>query len=256
MPPLRQILVELFILVAVVLVIAFLGPFGTYALGQLEARILYWGQLIFGGYVIIRPAMRLAPALAQQLGFPLAVVWAGLASLAALPLTLLVWFVNGAHRLPSGAEFLRLLPHVLAITVLMSGLFWLLRRRPETPAAAAPPPISRSPGTPRLLDRLPLGRRGRIRALEMEDHYVRVHTDLGSDLVLMRMGDAIAELDGLEGLRVHRGWWVAREAVTEARWDGRNLRLALEGGLLAPVARSRVAEVRAAGWVASQPAGS
>ena len=53
-------------------------------------------------------------------------------------------------------------------------------------------------------------------ALQGEDHYVRIHTALGSELVLMRLGDAIQELDGLEGERVHRSWWVARRAVDQA----------------------------------------
>jgi hypothetical protein len=258
-PPLRQILIELGVLVVVTLLIAFLGPFGTYALGGLEARLLYWGLLIPGGYALLRPAMQAAPFLARRLGFPLTAVWVGLAAVGALPFTLLVWFANGARRLPTAAEALRLYPAILVIALLVSAVFWglrLLRARPMSEAQAPDEPAlphGPAPGEIRLLDRLPPSRRGAIRALEMEDHYVRVHTDRGSDLVLMRMGDAVSELDGIEGLRVHRSWWVARDAVREPMWDGRNLRLALEGGLLAPVARNRVAAVRSAGWIAGQP---
>ncbi|WP_375289094.1 LytTR family DNA-binding domain-containing protein [Qipengyuania sp.] len=86
-------------------------------------------------------------------------------------------------------------------------------------------------------------------ALEMEDHYVRAHTVLGSELVLMRMRDAVAELDSLEGEQVHRSWWVARDSVTGVKRDGRNVRLQLEGGLEAPVARARLAELKQAGWL-------
>ena len=64
-------------------------------------------------------------------------------------------------------------------------------------------------------------------ALEMEDHYVRAHTMLGSDLVLLRMRDAIAELEGVEGAQVHRSWWVARDAVERVEREGRNVRLLL-----------------------------
>ena len=61
----------------------------------------------------------------------------------------------------------------------------------------------------------------------MEDHYVRAHTMLGSDLVLLRLRDAIAELDGIEGAQVHRSWWVARDVVEGVEREGRKLRLLL-----------------------------
>jgi DNA-binding LytR/AlgR family response regulator len=83
----------------------------------------------------------------------------------------------------------------------------------------------------------------------MEDHYVRAHTAAGSDLVLMRMRDAVAELGGLAGLQVHRSWWVAEAAVAGHRRNGRQLSLTLKNGLEAPVARSAEAAVRAAGWL-------
>ena len=65
----------------------------------------------------------------------------------------------------------------------------------------------------------------------------------------MRLRDAIAELDGLDGAQVHRSWWVARDAVRGSRREGRNWRLILVGGLGAPVARERVADIRRQGWL-------
>ena len=82
----------------------------------------------------------------------------------------------------------------------------------------------------------------------MEDHYVRAHTMLGSDLVLLRLRDALGELDGIEGAQVHRSWWVARDAVEGVERDGRSVRLVLPRGIAAPVARSRMAELTKAGW--------
>ena len=100
---------------------------------------------------------------------------------------------------------------------------------------------------PRFLDRLPpeLGRD--LVYLKMADHYVEAFTAAGSTLILMRFADAIAELDGLDGLRVHRSYWVARRHVAgTARRAGRTT-LRLTGGHLVPVSRGRLAEVRAAG---------
>jgi DNA-binding LytR/AlgR family response regulator len=71
---------------------------------------------------------------------------------------------------------------------------------------------------------------------------------LGSALVLMRLRDAVALLGDLEGMQVHRSWWVARAAVEDVLREGRNVRLRLPRGLEAPVARAKVADLRAARW--------
>jgi DNA-binding LytR/AlgR family response regulator len=102
----------------------------------------------------------------------------------------------------------------------------------------------------RFMARLPMRlRHARLIALEAEDHYLRVHTDAGSELILMRLGDAVAELDGLEGSRTHRSWWVARAAVTDVVVTAGRVSLTLHGGLSAPVSRSSKAALAQAGWL-------
>ena len=83
----------------------------------------------------------------------------------------------------------------------------------------------------------------------MEDHYVRVHTMLGSALVLMRLRDAMALMGETEGMQVHRSWWVARGAVEAVLREGRNIRLRLPRGIEAPVARAQVSALRDARWI-------
>ena len=83
----------------------------------------------------------------------------------------------------------------------------------------------------------------------MEDHYVRAHGPDASTLILQRMRDAEAELAAIDGMRVHRSWWVARWAVEQVLRDGRNYRLRLVGGIEAPVARERITALRDAGWL-------
>jgi DNA-binding LytR/AlgR family response regulator len=84
----------------------------------------------------------------------------------------------------------------------------------------------------------------------MEDHYVRAHTGAGSTLLLMRLRDAVAELDAVDGRQVHRSWWVARNAVARAEPAGRGWKLTLRNGLVVPVPRERAGELRSAGWLA------
>jgi DNA-binding LytR/AlgR family response regulator len=177
--------------------------------------------------------------------------WPAIAALTAAitgPVSLLVWFVTGV-MFQGAVPPLRALPlligPVLTITAVMSALnVFLARGRPVQTHAA---PAGSAPA--RFPDRLPPRLRGAaIRAVQAEDHYLRIHTDRGSDLILMRLSDALEELEGLEGSRTHRSWWVAREAVRDiARGDGRAT-LTLEGGLVAPVSRRYAPALRAAGW--------
>ena len=51
----------------------------------------------------------------------------------------------------------------------------------------------------------------------MEDHYVRVFTDAGESLILLRLSDAMAEVRDVPGLQIHRSHWVAA-----TRWTGPN----------------------------------
>jgi DNA-binding LytR/AlgR family response regulator len=135
-------------------------------------------------------------------------------------------------------------PSVFGVTLVMVGLAYLLRRPPIQTHVRAPdaPP-------PKFLERLPAKLRGaELYAVEADDHYLRLHTSLGQDLILMRLSDAIAELEGLEGAQTHRSWWVAKGAVKEAeRGDGRAM-LTLKDGAEVPVSRGFARQLRAEGW--------
>jgi hypothetical protein len=135
-------------------------------------------------------------------------------------------------------------PEVFATSLVMTSLAFMLRRHPtQTHAAAAGAPA------PKFLARLPARLAGaELYAVEAEDHYLRLHTSAGQDLILMRLTDAVEELEGLEGAQTHRSWWVAKAAVTEAeRLDGRAV-LTLKDGAEVPVSRGFAKQLRAAGW--------
>jgi DNA-binding LytR/AlgR family response regulator len=136
------------------------------------------------------------------------------------------------------------LPSVFGTSLVMTALAFLVRRMP-TQTHAAPP----SAPPPKFLARLsPKLAGAEIYAVEAEDHYLRLHTSLGQDLILLRLADAIGELEGLEGAQTHRSWWVARAAVTAAeRAEGRAT-LTLKDGSEVPVSRGFAKPLRAAGW--------
>jgi hypothetical protein len=135
----------------------------------------------------------------------------------------------------------------LAISGLLFVLLVLVGRRIGGAKAAAPPPAIRPDG---LLARAGLPSPAALRAIVAEDHYCRVHIkDGASALIHHRFGDALDEVAGLDGLRVHRGAWVADAAVTGAGREGRRWILELDDGRRIPVSARYVAAARSRGWL-------
>lgn len=248
------------VILAAVLVLTVIGPFGTFQDLRPLPRLAYWGGLILAGFaafeLLVWIALRVARGDARRWGRVVGAAALGVTALETVAVAAVEWSVRG-HDFFSVTGLLELALYVGTITVLVAAVPVLLELRerglvgvapPPSLSTAAPPPGPA--GEPRLHARIP-ARLGRdLLALAMEDHYVRVHTALGSDLILMRLRDAVAELDGTPGLQVHRSHWVAAHAVTavERRPDGK-MTLLLINGLRVPVSRSYAADVRAAGWL-------
>ncbi len=101
----------------------------------------------------------------------------------------------------------------------------------------------------RLLQRLPEEMLGALEAISVRDHYVDVRTSAGQSSLLMRLSDAIAEAEGVEGAQVHRSHWVAWQAITHTERDGAKLLLVLRDGSKIPVSRNHREKVDARGLV-------
>lgn len=224
--------------------LAFSGAMGTDEL-PLTQRLLYWLPLmVAGGLVghVVSLAVSNFPIARANLWLQGAV----LSFVIALPVTLVVW---GYTSLMFGPFPLRAAPGlfggVLVITAAMTAIL-ILANRPGR-VTHAPPQAGQSV---RFLERLPAKLKGAaLYAVSAEDHYLRLHTSKGSDLILMRLADAISELEGLEGAQTHRSWWVAKDAVESARRDGDRVTLTLKGGAQAPVSRPNIRPLREAGWL-------
>jgi len=233
-----------------------IGPFGSFNGGGLEYRLFFWVANLWIGLVVLSLVMRVSLRAASRLDLP---IWFALpvcAAIGALPLSLVValfsarfWPGNHGHI----GSLLETYGQTLAIAEPCAfGYYFLLDRRRHTRDRA---PLARAvlrtpaPGDTRFIDRLPprLGRN--LLCLQMEDHYVRAHTDLGSDLILTPLKTAVAELAHVDGLQVHRSWWVARSAVAAAVIEGRSYSLRLTNGLEVPVSRTSVAKARSRGWL-------
>ena len=256
--PVRKILVDLTVMTVIGLVLALVGPFNSFA-APFAYRLLYWVSLSWAGYACYAPIGSLVTRLGQRYDLPDTALWVAACLIATVPMTLVVWLVmhrRGASGWPGLEAAMTMYGYVLAIGGPVTLLFYALERRHAVPAPAEPAPATLptpapadpAPIAPRLFARISPGLGQDLIALEMEDHYLRVHTRLGSELILLRMRDALGEVEGVEGAQVHRSWWVARHAVERVERDGRNLRLVLPRGIVAPVARNLAPALKAAGW--------
>lgn len=259
-------------------VLAYLGALGTQDAPFVQ-RLAYWAAVIVPGSLLGSGAL----VLVRHWGVFSAHVWLELLAVALLmsvPHSFVVIVVSAMFfgiGMITPMVVLQFWLAVLLIALVMTVINYLAHPRsaaapdivtwPEPAALADPPqvedaepavqvPVAAAPELPALpalpallADRLPHRlRAGRLLGIEAEDHYLRVHTDLGSDLILMRMTDACALLDDAAGARVHRSWWVARAAVVAASAQSGRMELALTGGQTAPVSRAMQPVLRRAGW--------
>ncbi|QZH75747.1 MAG: LytTR family transcriptional regulator DNA-binding domain-containing protein [Erythrobacter sp.] len=254
-PLVRRVLIDLAIMTVIGVVLALVGPFGTYDT-PFAQRLVIWLGYAWLGYLLYAPIDAAARRLSPVLELPAWSLRAAGVLLASLPMALAVWvlpYLPNAAPVPDLATTITHYFSVVLIGAIVTVTTTLIRRDESTIAVQ---PVQKSPiqpaapaVAPRFLDRLPAHLGTDLLALEMEDHYVRAHTALGSELVLLRMRDAVAELDGIAGEQVHRSWWVARGAVADVRRVGRNVRLVLDNGLEAPVSRANLGPLKDAGWL-------
>lgn len=84
----------------------------------------------------------------------------------------------------------------------------------------------------------------RLVSLSMHDHYLEVVTDAGKDMILKRMGDAVAELSDYPGLQIHRSHWVALDAVNGLERENGKIQAVLRDGRKLPVSRAKATELK------------
>jgi DNA-binding LytR/AlgR family response regulator len=209
-------------------------------------RLIFWLVLMVSGTFLGSAIMTAAGGLSKLDDRP----W-----LQGAILTLLLWgpetvMVSGAITLilhqPWSLDLLFAnAGPVLIVSAALTAINFLAEREPAATHAAQDAAAS----PPAFLDRVPPRLRGgELYAVEAEDHYLRLHTSKGADLILMRLTDAIDELEGIEGAQTHRSWWVARDGIDDARRADGRATLRLKSGAEVPVSRTYARALRQAGW--------
>lgn len=147
-----------------------------------------------------------------------------------------------AYEIPSEALVL-FVPCLLLITAMVwlsAGGPFSVRSDGRDPDASFAKPVSDAPVfAPPFWSKLQRKRHGRLLALEAQQHYLVVHTTVGSELIYYRFRDAVDELRDWEGAQVHRSFWIARSAIADIVMDGRKSVAVLRTGLEVPISRGR-----------------
>ncbi len=247
-PPLPRWAIDLSLLSAVGLLMGFLGPFDSDST-PVAVRYAYWMICVVGGGLIGVGADELLRRIVMR-------PWTRMAAVSVLmtpAVTLLVLITQ--HLLvdqPITWQAYRwLLWQVWPIMLAVMAIRALVWRRAavvvETRTVIAPPlPEAEAAFRRRLSAKR---REARLIAIEAHDHYLKVHTDAGAELITLRFADALDELARAHGWRVHRSWWVAADAVEGLQWRRGTGEIRLAGGLTAPVSRTYRPVLKEAGWL-------
>lgn len=219
------------------------GPFGTQEVLRIIPRLAYWVAISFLTYgvgflcaawadQVIGKDRRIMHIVAKALMTGMAVV---------VVVLLANWAIFGQWL--DRAALLAFGASTLAIATVITVVLDMIGPDETAPTGTA----AATAKAPAILSRLPLEQRGKLVALSVEDHYVRVITTRGETMILMRLADAILETAPTRGLQVHRSHWVAAGEVTAARRAGDRAILTMSDAREIPVSRANVAAIRDAG---------
>jgi hypothetical protein len=241
---------------------AWLGVYGTGDQPFLW-RLTYWTGLMAVGIIASEIA---TPLIYNRIGpkwhfaFRLALI----SLVISVPVTIGLAVIEAADGPVQSINWWWQYLYVVVISALLTAAAWgisMLRRGwafegldADTAARLGFAPAPNGGVTPAatgvFMDRLPIKLRSAdLYAIQSEDHYLRVHTSAGQEMILMRLADAVRELAGVEGLQTHRSWWVAKQGLADVvKGDGK-LTLKLKSGADAPVSRTFTKTVKDAGWL-------
>ena len=217
-PATKRVYLNVISFLVTVALLVYLGPFGTWAFLPVSERLPFWASTVGANWIVGYVAFSVTSRKFRARGWS---VWAGLvlaAAVAALPGTGMVWLAVTAYmdyRPSSVADVAGLFGQVFVLHLIIGSLVFRLidraRRRQggheeesARPGRKCGRRAARRAGSS---DSRPAARAlesGRLLHLRMQDHYVEVHTAAGSELLLLRFRDALREVEGVNGLQVHR----------------------------------------------------
>lgn len=256
----REITNDLTVLVVTSLFIGFLSPFGMTGVPW-YLSVAFWFTVCFAGYLIYRP---LVGAGAKALSKYIKNIWLSVAICLLVASSIMAFVVPVLVMLYFDIE-LDFIEHYFSVfskSLVIGGVISAVStfksealKQKRMLEQAQQTNLEQDQKLERLstenidkfVQQLPVEKRGKLYCLEMADHYVKVYTDKGHHMLLMRFKDALSMLENHQGLQTHRSWWVAVDAVCSVKREARKITLVLENELEVPVSRTYQAQVKDAG---------
>ncbi len=251
---------DLTVLVVISLFIGFLSPFGMTHVPWYKS-VLFWFTICFVGYLIYRPLVTNG---ANYLKSYVKNIWLGVAiclviasAIMALIVPLIVILFFNIH-LDFAEQYFNVFAKSLVIGGAISAVSTFRSealKQKKMLAQVQQTNLEQDKKLEQLstqhfdkfMQQLPVEKRGQLYCLEMSDHYVKVYTDKGHHMLLMRFKDALSMLEGHQGLQTHRSWWVNLDAVSSVKKQARKVTLVLANELEVPVSRTYQMQVKEAG---------
>lgn len=230
-------------LVALGLLLGISGPFETYDLLTPIPRVLYWLVIVVltfaaGSFV----STLIHRALDQMLKWVSTIISALAIGIVVSAVVIVVNLIVFGFFPQTWGEYFTQLGIVTLISAIVEfSALALQYGTPKAPQTGAP-----------ILNRLPFEKRGEVVSLSAEDHYVRVSTTKGAELVLIRLADAINEIGPTPGLQIHRSHWIATEHVEKVLRNGSRHEVMLSDGTTRPISRGFTEAARKAGLLPSK----
>lgn len=224
------------------IILGLVGPFSTFDYFEPIPRVAYWICMVFLGYAAGAFGGGLAVNLINQVwkspNVWLVILCAGIGS--GMLVSIVVYVVNavviGDWDIDGFSGILTAVYCVL-ISICVAALHVLFLRE-DRPGASKQIEI---------LARLQIQNRGQLLYMSMQDHYVNVVTSRGQELLLMRMSDAMKEAEGVDGLKIHRSHWIARDGIKRVDRQNGNYIVEMLDGTKLPVSRGQVQAAKDAG---------
>ncbi|WP_425038438.1 LytTR family DNA-binding domain-containing protein [Primorskyibacter sp. S187A] len=235
----RQTLASLAAVSAILVIVA---PFETNVRLGLAERAVYWTGLTLLCYAAGAFVNIMIEHICAHKAAAVRIVASGLVCAACILALVVLFNYVTFGWVPQGWDWVTFVGTVGAIALIVNTAL-VLTSQPSAETVAAPV----APVPPPLLDRLPLEKRGALVALSVEDHYVRIRTVEGEELVLLRLSDAIREVGDTRGAQVHRSHWAAWNQVVSARREGDRAILTMSQGPEVPVSRANLPKLKEAG---------
>ncbi len=247
-------------------ILGVIAPYNTDSISALIGRFMYWvGNIMFASIVSGIVARWIFPIMSRR---QLSAAFSFLVYTAVLSAPTLLWvaswelLLKGLFVNPGGFTeefvqqslaslnygflgYLGFYARVWMITILLVGPISLIAEKlAKNPAEQNEPPAGS-----RFFQRLPVELGTDLLCLSMEDHYLRVYTSLGDTLILMRMSDAVAELEAHDGMQVHRSWWVAKAAIKKIVREPRKKSIILTNDVHVPISQRREKALKDTGFI-------